>query len=205
MSRQYPLSTQTRKIWLIIRKNIAIDMFLIKQYLTIYADEYAFIEHKGDINLEGEVEGIHYHCVYNLKDKYKNDRLSTTLNHIVDVLKLDNAIGIQITKYDSFEGCLQYLTHKNVPEKTQHRVSEIVHNLDEKTFELLYNCDVGNSFSFSAVYSKAMTSHNKLEYLKSLWCFAKDSGKFRLINEVWELTQLEKERIRRRKEEQDYV
>lgn len=194
MSNRQSLSQQTGKIWLSIRKNKEIDIVLLNTYLSIYADEYAYICHKNDVQpVTGEIEGIHYHVLYNLKDKYKKDRLSTTLNRVVECLKLDNSFGVNIEKYDSFEGCLQYLTHKNDPSKTQHKIVEIVTNLNERDFELFYNCDLSNVFSFDLVLATCMQHNNKLGVINALWpYYSKDSVKHRVIDEIWKLSKEER-------------
>lgn len=186
MSHKCSLQTQTHKIWLIVRKNQYIDEELIKSYLSVYADEYAYILHEHDIDINGVEEGVHYHFVYNLKEGHKRDRLSTTLNHIVDCFKLNNADGVQIEKYDSFEGCLQYLTHKNQPSKTQHKKSDIITNLEEKDFDNYYNVDLDDIFSFDKVYQVCLTKRTKIEVIRELWIwYSKNSTYQRTINEIW--------------------
>lgn len=187
MSHKCSLSTQTGKIWLIIRNNKPIDISLFNTYLSIYADEYAYIIHKGDIDCTtGVVESTHLHCVYNLSNNNKRDRLSTTLNKLCKTMHYDSGIGIQIEQYDSFEGCLQYLTHKNNPEKTQHNKSEIVTNLDNDTFELYYNVDLKNVFSYERVLSCVLSSTNKLDLIRSLWGYYSKNSTYRnVINDIW--------------------
>lgn len=187
MSHKCSLSTQTGKIWLIIRNNKPIDISLFTTYLSVYADEYAYIIHDGDIDTTtGCVESTHLHCVYNLKENHKKDRLSTTLNHLCKTMNYDTGIGIQIEKYDSFEGCLQYLTHKNNPVKTQHSKSEIVHNLEKEVFELYYNVDLDNIFSYERIISACLSCSNKLELIRTLWGYYSRNSTYRnVINDIW--------------------
>lgn len=187
MSRKCSLTTQTGKIWLVVRKNKDIDTSLINSYLSVYADEYAYIKHQNDLDLNGCIEGTHYHFVFNLKEKYKRDRLQTTLNHIIECLCLDNSFGVEIEKYDSFEGCIQYLTHKNDPLKTQHSKSEIVTNLDNNSLDLYYNVDLSDVFSFDRVLSCCMSNTRKIDVIRELWgWYSKNSTYQRVINEIYE-------------------
>jgi hypothetical protein len=50
--------------------------------------------------------------------------MSCYLNALSKHLKTDN-VGIEFDSYRSLEGSLQYLIHKNNPEKTQHEIGDI--------------------------------------------------------------------------------
>ena len=189
MSRKTNLSTQTGKIWLIIRKNRVLDKDKIDEFLNLYCNEYAWICHEHDINSDGQVEGVHYHFVFNLKGDYRKQRLHTTLGRICNHFGFKDNSGVQIEKYDSFEGCIQYLTHKNQPSKTQHKVEEIVTNIPKDTFNLYYNLDLNDVFSFEFVFSACISHNNKLEVVKELWnWYSKNATYKRCIDEIWELT-----------------
>lgn len=128
------LTSQSHHWFITIRKNVDLSISKIKQWCELHSlgDMYAFIEHKGDISCDtGLVEGTHYHIVLNTEKKVRKSQL---LNDIVKQFDFDNPFGIELDIYQSFEGCLQYLTHQNVKEKTQHDKSEIVHNIDKDTF-----------------------------------------------------------------------
>ena len=57
-----PLTCQSCKVDIVIRKNKEIPLSKIKEYCIQNFSRYAFIEHKGDIKPStGEVEGVHYH------------------------------------------------------------------------------------------------------------------------------------------------
>ena len=123
---KYPLTTQTTKLFIVIRKNKKFSKEFIKQYCDDHFENYAFIEHKEDIDpLNGMVIPVHYHIVGNALKK--KTPLSTHLNDIVRYFRFDNANGIQIDKYDNYISALQYLVHKNNPEKTQHDIKEVVY------------------------------------------------------------------------------
>jgi len=88
--------------------------------------EYAYILHKEDTNEKGETEKAHYHiCVRNTNGS----------NFGFDVLKNVFPVG-KIERGRTWEYMLQYLLHKNAPEKTQHTVEEIITNIDGGTLDL---------------------------------------------------------------------
>lgn len=182
MSRKTGLTSQTRKVFIVIRKNIAINIDLIKSFCREYFDRYAFIEHKNHIKHDtGELEGIHYHIV----GDYRTNKtpLSTRLNQIVKWFRFDNANGIEIEKYDTFEGCLQYLTHKNNPEKTQVDKSLIVHNLTQSDFDILYNAEIGNVITFDLLYSSCLYNKNIVGVIKDIGV-----GNYRIYrNVIWDI------------------
>ena len=166
MSHKCNLSTQTAKIWLVIRKNESIDVNKIESYLRCVANEYAFIEHKCDIDpITGTFIGVHYHIWYNAKKK--SQQLVKILNDWCDYLGFDNNNGVEIEKYSSTELCIQYLIHKNNPEKTQHKIDEIITNLDKDLLNTYLTCDV-SSITFDFVYSLCLSSNNILEVIKSI-------------------------------------
>ena len=63
---KYPLTTQTSKLFVVIRKNKEISLDLLKSYCEEYFEQYAFIKHENDIDaLTGYVIPVHYHIVGN--------------------------------------------------------------------------------------------------------------------------------------------
>jgi len=136
MSRNSSLSTQTSKHFVVIRKNRTYPIKVITDFLNDNYKEWALICHEKDIDsITGEVIPPHYHYVGNAIKK--DQRLSTSLKALANKLKTDTN-GIEFDKYRTLENSLQYLIHKNNPEKTQHKIEEILFNgwsLDElKTF-----------------------------------------------------------------------
>lgn len=105
------------------------DEQYLKDFFAQYSDdniEYAYILHKDDKNEKGETEQPHYHiCI-----RGKN---GTTLKFN----RLKNVFPVgKIEQGRTWEYMLQYLLHKNAPEKTQHEVSEIITNIDGGTLDL---------------------------------------------------------------------
>lgn len=172
MSRKCSLSTQTGKLFIVIRKAPSImekiDNDKVLNYCKTFGKEYAFILHDKDVEpVTGEVESKHYHIV--MKAQNGDKRLSTHLNDIVSYFGFEDNNGICIEKYDSLEGSLQYLIHKNNPEKTQHKVSEIITNIDKGDLNTYLTVDLeSNEISFDRVSSICLESSNIIEVIKSL-------------------------------------
>lgn len=182
MSRSTSLTCQSKKVCIVIRKNKDIPLDKIKSYCDLYFDKYAFIEHKGDIKPEsGEIEGTHYHIVGNFKAS--KVEFSTRLNTIVDYFHFDNANGLQIEMYKSLENSLQYLTHKNQPEKTPHNVADIITNIEKSEFDLLYTSDNGQVITFDKLYTLCLESSNIVEVIRDLGIGVYKSWR----NVVWDI------------------
>lgn len=167
MSKKKPLTCQSRQVDIVIRKNREIPQSKIKEYCIENFEQYAFIEHKGDTKPEtGEVEGVHYHICGIMKGN--KIAFSTRLNTIVAFFKFDNTNGIEIDQYRTLEGAIQYLVHKNQPEKTQHRKEEIITNIPASDFEIYFNADIGNVITFDLLYCACMKANNIIEVIKEL-------------------------------------
>lgn len=167
MSRKTPLTCQSRKVCIVIRKNKDISLSKIKEYCVVNFERYAFIEHKGDIlPSSGEVEGTHYHIVGDMIGS--KIPLSTRLNTLVKFFDFDNENGIEIEQYKSFEGSLQYLTHKNQSDKTQHDKSDIIHNLSKEDFDIFYNAEIGNIITFELLYASVINANNIVDVIKDI-------------------------------------
>lgn len=63
---------------------------------------------------------------------------------------------------------MQYLTHKNNPEKTQVDKSQIVHNLSKADFEIFYNATVGNVITFELLYSTCLSNDNIIGVIQEI-------------------------------------
>lgn len=160
------LSTQTGKLFIVIRKNKELPISKIKAYCEQYGEEYAFITHKCDIDsATGLTIPIHYHIVLNAKDKRK--RLATHLEDIRQFFNFKDCNGLEIDKYRSYESALQYLIHKNDKEKTQHDISEIITNIDNDELLTYISCDTF-VISFDYIYSLCLRSKNIIEIIKAI-------------------------------------
>lgn len=164
---KYPLTTQTTKLFVVIRKNKKISKELIKTYCEEYYEQYAFIEHEKDIEpVTGQVEGCHYHIVGVAKKK--KTPLQTHLNDLVRFFRFKDPNGVQIDKYENVVSAVQYLIHKNNPEKTQHKFEDITYKWDKEEFMLMMSSEQTEIISFDMVYSVCSTSKNILEVIKGI-------------------------------------
>lgn len=167
MSRRKPLTCQSRKVCIVIRKNKEISVAKLKEFCLTYFERYAFIEHKGDLDAEtGEVIPVHYHIVGDYISA--KTPFSTRLNDICTFFRFDNANGIEIDQYNSFEASLQYLTHKNQSEKTPHNKDEIIHNLSDADFNILYNADVGQVITFDLLFTIVINANNIIDVIREI-------------------------------------
>ena len=105
------------------------DEEYLKAFVNNYENdviEYAYILHENDVNEKGEVEQAHYHLC--IRKRNKTNFKFETLKHAFPVGKIEQG--------RTWEYMLQYLLHKNAPEKTPHSVEEIVTNIDGGTLDL---------------------------------------------------------------------
>lgn len=166
MSRRTPLDSQTTKLNIVIRKNKEISKSAIKNWCSDVFKEYAFIEHKDDIDPKTKTnEGVHYHIVGNAKQRV---RLVTRLNDIVRQFSLGDSNGIEIEAYRSFPASIQYLIHLNQKEKTQHDKSEIVSNISKEELLGYLQADTGELITFDRLYTSIMNAVNIIEIIKDL-------------------------------------
>lgn len=166
--RKANLTTQSRHWFITIRKNIDLDKNVIKQWCEQFANTemFAFIEHKGDISADsGEVEGTHYHIVINMMNRHQKIHI---LNDIVKTFDFDNPFGIEVDTYDTFEGCLQYLTHQNEPKKTQHDRSEIITNIDNDTFNSILDTPISSNLTSTSLIGYIKQSKDALDLISIL-------------------------------------
>lgn len=161
------LTTQTAKINVVLSlKGYDIDktISLLKDFCQQYMDVYAFILHNKDVLESGEIKTPHIHLVGLLKNN--RVRLGTTLSHICEVCKLE-PFAITIDKMSDIVGSIQYLIHKNNPEKHPYNISEIITNISEGELATYMNSD---SKSMSIEYLIAVVSENssKIEIMRQI-------------------------------------
>lgn len=89
----------------------------------------AFIKHDKDVDENGEIKTTHYHAVL----MYTNARLFSTIKNTYQ--------GAHIEQTANLAASIQYLTHKNNPEKHQYDYKNIQTN-DGTELEKLYNATI---------------------------------------------------------------
>lgn len=134
------LTRKATQINICVRKNdIDIEDYndKILSWLKENCENYAYIYHRNDKNLEGKIESKHIHIVCILKSR---KRLLTTLYSFTSYLCITST-GVMIDKCNSFEGSIQYLIHKNDVNKTPHEISEVISSFNEDDLNNLMGAD----------------------------------------------------------------
>ena len=166
-NKKIPLTSQTQKLFIVIRKNKSYSLDSIKNFCEQYFDWYAFIEHKEDVEpITGLVEGCHYHIVCHVREK--GVAKSTHLNNIQNWFKMTNQDGIEIDQTANKVLAIQYLIHKNNPEKTQHDYKEIVTNIPKDEFNNIIASDSGEIINFDMIYTLCISNRSILPVIKSI-------------------------------------
>lgn len=98
---------------------------------------FAFILHDRDTLDSGEVKTPHFHIYI---ESGSTARLGTYLNRMAKELKV-NPLAISIQKVSEPESVIQYLIHKNAPDKFQYPRDEIRTNLDKDTLDLILDTE----------------------------------------------------------------
>lgn len=181
-NKKIPLTSQVRDLFIVIRKNKVLPKKVMIEYCGSMFDKYAFIEHKEDIEpITGLVEGCHYHIWAHVRDK--GVAKSTHINAIQKAFKFDTDDGICIEQIANKILAMQYLIHKNNPEKTPHKVDEVVSNIDKDELNLMFTSETGDIVSFDLIYTLCLTNKTICGVIKSLGL-----GVFRSYrNVVWDI------------------
>lgn len=137
------LSTQSKKCAIVIQiSDYSID-FLdtfhenLFQWLNINCEEWYAIWHLLDLQDDGTPKNPHLHLVLKL---LKRTRFNTILNDMARNLNLNkNAISIQ--KPTSYEGCIQYLIHKNDPDKYQYPIEDVQTSVSRDELKIIMEAD----------------------------------------------------------------
>jgi len=166
-NKKIPLTSQVRDLFIVIRKNKVLPKKVMTEYCESMFDKYAFIEHKNDIEpITGLVEGCHYHIWAHVRDK--GVAKSTHINAILKAFKFDTDDGICIEQIANKVLAMQYLIHKNNPEKTQHEVKDVVSNIDKDELNLMFTSDTGEVVSFDLIYTLCRVSTSICQIIKAL-------------------------------------
>lgn len=94
--------------------------------------EYSYIKHNAD----DDDKNLHYHLVIYFKGKVK--RFSSIQN-------IFEGSHIEMTNQQRYKRCIQYLIHKNNPEKQQYSSSDIISNLEKSYLDDILN---GGGYDF---------------------------------------------------------
>lgn len=99
----------------------SIDPSQLSWYLSERCEQWAFIYHDKDADEAGELKTPHYHIVAVFPSSM---RLSTPIRQLAQTLKVDPTAISNRRMYDT-QLALQYLIHKNDPDKFQYERAAI--------------------------------------------------------------------------------
>ena len=160
------LDKKTKYVNIVVRKldiNISDRDKEIKKWCDDNCVEYSYIYHRHDLSIENTIEHEHVHIVCVLHD---SQRLSTTLNSFCEAVSL-TTLGVMIDKVNSYEGSLQYLVHKNDPQKTQHSIDEIVSSMKKEDLKTIIDYEI-TSITPQRLRYLVKTSHSNYELIEAL-------------------------------------
>lgn len=106
---------------------------IVNDYLSIDSESYGCIIHDKDVDDDGKIKVIHIHFVFRLR---KRCRKSTIINKLASLAEV-NTLAVSVDGASSFEGCFQYLIHKNDPNKFQYSIDDVVTNLGEGEIDII--------------------------------------------------------------------
>lgn len=167
---KFTLDTKAKRVVCVINPPLGADTFPpdfyvdLNQWLIENADVYAYILHDLDILPEtGDAKRHHVHVYFEGKTCR---RLLANLNDLAKCLHYDNEqIGIE--KATSIEGCVQYMVHKNNPEKHQYDKRDIISNLTSEQIDAILSRENAN-VSLTAFASAIMLSANKYQLIERI-------------------------------------
>lgn len=169
---KWTLDTKTKSVALIIDPskakghvgNVPIEYLnALDLWLSENTENYAYAVHDLDTLEDGTPKTPHVHVWAKLN---ACTRLGTTLNKVADALNIDTA-PITIEKASSMEGSIQYMVHKNNPDKYQYHKSVIRCSFPEKELDGILEADAG-CLSLTHLVSVCASSRNLVQVIEAL-------------------------------------
>lgn len=100
---------------------------MVNEFVDRYPKtSYAYIQHDKDTSPDGPV-GLHFHVYMNFNGS------PVKFKYIKEAFPFGD-----IKESRSKNACVQYLIHKNNPEKFQYEKTEIIHNMEQDKFEAMF-------------------------------------------------------------------
>lgn len=142
----------------------------------IGAVRYAYILHSKDLKEDGTPKTPHIHIYAETTASGK--RLGTYLNEIARCLGV-STLAVSVEKPNDPEACIQYLIHKNAPEKHQYELKAVHSNIPFEELETIMEREVT---AWSVDYIRAVW----LQCRPCKWKFIKEIGieRYRLYSRV---------------------
>lgn len=137
---------------------------MVYSFCDRYAgSNFAFIEHNRDIDPDGKLKKKHYHIVFRFKNPVK-------WKYLVEAFPYSD-----IQSCTSVNASVQYLIHKNNPEKAQYNYAEIISNMSESKLEELLTKTDGSGRKrdkflediINKIDSGEIREYNRFEYIDS--------------------------------------
>lgn len=186
---KFSLDNKAKKVAIVLNPEKGNKTFYVEtmdaldMWLESSAERYAYILHDLDVKEDADGKIVpktpHIHLYAELK---VCQRMSTTLNKIADALNLDEQC-ISIQKATDPDAVIQYLVHKNQPEKHQYELGAIRTNLDEGELKAVMESDTA-TFSLTWLVSVCATSANLIQVIEKVGIPKYQSNR-NLILDVW--------------------
>lgn len=158
------LDTQTKYIRAVVNFPISSSLPFACENLARRGYRYALIVHDSDIKDDGTLKTPHIHVVI---EAQKRARLGTTLIRLADDFGVnENQVSVQ--SYDDFAFEVQYLIHKNNPEKFQYDKTAIKSNLSDDDINSLLDQEVAPKLTIQDLLSICSSSRSRIEIASKL-------------------------------------
>lgn len=124
----------------------------------------------------------HIHFVAEMNTKKRGTKMTCWIGKIARSLGVD-VRAVSLEKAENVDGCIQYLTHRNCPDKYQYPVSDIHTSMTPESLEVIMTRDV-KSFTFELLCS-IVDSSSSLRELISRVGFKTYIGYRNVIQDLW--------------------
>lgn len=166
---KWSLDTKSKKVCVLIDpqeglKYIPVEYLNALDYwLSENANAWAYIVHSLDTLEDGTPKTPHIHLYAELN---VCQRLLTTLNKLADCLDCDTR-QISVEKCQSMEGAIQYMIHRDNPEKYQYPPSDIRCSFDESELKTILESE-GGTLSLERIIGVCGSAPNLTEVIRKI-------------------------------------
>lgn len=158
------LDTQTKYVRAVINFPISVLISQASDNLSRRGYRFALIKHDRDFKDDGTLKTPHLHVVI---EAQKRARLGTTLIRLCDDFGVnENQVSVQ--SYDDFAFEVQYLIHKNNPDKTSYPQSEIVSNLSSEDINSLIHQEIAPKLTINDIIAVCREYHSRVVIAQKL-------------------------------------
>lgn len=158
------LDTQTKYVRAVINFPISSSLAFACENLARRGYRYASIVHDCDTKEDGTLKTPHIHVVI---EAQKRARLGTTLIRLADDFGVnENQVSVQ--SYDDFAFEVQYLIHKNNPDKFQYDKCLIMSNLSEEDINSLLDQEVAPKLTIQDLIAICSSCKSRVEIASKL-------------------------------------